>query len=165
MIWAAETNQGNLNFRESKMNKAPRVLVATAFPVLLLVMFLLGLLLVACSGCDLNEPHACSANSVAGISVKIYDAETSLPAACGATMWIEAGGYSEKVESDFYHCDGPDSTLHPTFRGAYEREGTYTVLVLKDGYVPWIETGVNVNGGRCHVSTVFLEANLVPEEE
>jgi hypothetical protein len=161
----AEASRGNLSFWESKMNKAPRVPVASDFPFLLLGMLLLGLLLVACAGCDLNDPGFCSDNSVPGISVKIYDAETSLPAACGATMWIEAGEYSEKVESDFYHCDGPDSTLYPTFQGVHEREGTYTVLILKDGYVPWIETGVHVNGGRCHVSTVYLEANLVPEAE
>ena len=142
------------------MDKQRRVYVASAFPVLLL-----GLLLVACSGCGDDGLFVCSAESVPGISVKILDAETSLPAACGTTMWIESDGYTEKVESSFHHCNGPDSLLSPFFRGAHEREGNYTVLVLKDGYVPWIETGVNVNGGRCHVTTVYLEANLVPEEE
>ncbi len=142
------------------MNKSPLALAASALPILLL-----GLILVASSGCDLNEPHFCTAESVPGISVKIYDAETSLPAACGATMWIEAGEYSEKVESDFYHCDGPDSLLSPFFSGAHEREGNYTVLILKDGYVPWIKNGVKVTGGQCHVRTVRLEAYLVLDAE
>ena len=138
------------------MNKQPLALAASAFPFLLL-----GLILVACSGCDLNDPGFCSDNSVPGISVKIYDAETSLPAACGATMWIEAGGYTEKVESEFYHCDRPDSLLSPLFSGAHEREGNYTVLILKDGYVPWIKNGVTVTGGPGHVRTVRREAYLV----
>ena len=140
--------------------KQPLVLAASALPFLLL-----GLLLVACSGCSDDGLFVCTAESVPGISVKILDAETSLPAACGATMWIESDGYAEKVESSFHHCNGPDSLLYPFFRGAHEREGNYTVLVLKDGYVPWIKTGVNVTGDRCHVRTVSLEANLVPEEE
>lgn len=114
------------------------------------------------SGCS-DGPVFCTAELVPGIAIKIVDAETGAAAACGASAWLVSGSWSELLD-DAWNCSAPDSLQSPWIEGAFERAGSYTVLVLKDGYVPWSRTGVRVSGYDCHVQTVNLEARLVRSE-
>ena len=61
----------------------------------------------------------------------------------------------------WWGCDMPDSLTLLILRGAYERSGVYTVLVLKDGYAPWSRDEIEVREDACHVLTVELKAMLV----
>ena len=109
------------------------------------------------NGCD--DFHTCTDEEVPGISVKILDAESGRIAVCDATVWFLQGSYAEKVENP---CGAiPDSLQWPYVIGAAERAGTYTVLVNKAGYVPWVLTNVEVTEDDCHVHTVDLVARLV----
>ena len=135
------------------MSQAPRV--ARMFTPLLL-------LATALCSCDDSSPHSprpCTAEYVPGIEVMILDAETRLPAACGATVWLTDDGYLELAVD---HCvEGrPDSLQYPWIMGAYEREGVYTIVVTKAGYESWSMSSVQVTGDECHVHTQRLEAYL-----
>jgi hypothetical protein len=46
--------------------------------------------------------------------------------------------------------------------GAGERAGRYTATVTAPAFEPWIETGIRVDQGRCHVTRARLRADLVP---
>ena len=112
------------------------------------------------AGCG-DGPTACTADFRPGVSIKILDSETGLPAACDAEAWLISGSYSENI-SDSWRCSQPDSLQSPWLNGAHERPGIYTAIVLKDGYVPWFRSGVRVFEDNCHVHEVKLEARLVP---
>ena len=77
----------------------------------------------------------------------------------GAVAWLVSGSWSEEMDAS-WGCTEPDTLQSPWLRGAYERAGSYSVLVLKDGYVPWSRSGVRVFEDKCHVITVSLEARL-----
>ena len=121
-----------------------------------------GVILVV-GGCDaVNGIRSCSADSVPGLMIKVLDAATLQPVACGADVWAIQDTYSERMDT---YCIGslPDSLQGPWAYGAYEREGIYTVLVARDGYRPWSRAGIRVTADECHVQTVRLEALLVRE--
>ena len=113
-----------------------------------------------CSGC--SGVTSCTADSRPGIDLTVLDSETGEPAACGAVGWLISGSWSEKVE-DTYYCATSDTATSSWLAGAYEREGVYSVLVLKEGYQPWARSGIVVGGDGCHVRTVHLVVELVPE--
>jgi hypothetical protein len=52
--------------------------------------------------------------------------------------------------------------LPSAFGGAYERPGTYSVRVERNGYRPWDTTRVRVHADRCGASPVQLVARLSP---
>jgi hypothetical protein len=118
-----------------------------------------GVLSSHLAGCDDGQGF-CTAQSVPGIAVKVLDADTGGAAACGATAWLVSDSWSERADSP-WNCSAPDSLQSPWIEGAFERAGTYTVLVLKEGYAPWSRSGVRVSKDDCHVHTVSLEAHLV----
>lgn len=115
------------------------------------------------AGCN-DGPMFCTAESVPGIAIKVVDAETGEPAACGAAAWLIAGSWSELLE-DSWNCAEPESLQSPWLKGAHERSGTYTVLVLKEGYIPWSRSNVRVVQDDCHVHTVTVEARLVRRDQ
>jgi len=120
-----------------------------------------ALLMAFCTvvaGCS-DGPFSCTAESVPGIEVKVLDAETGHPAACGAVAWLVSGSWSEEMDAS-WGCTEPDTLQSPWLRGAYERAGNYSVLVLKDGYIPWSRSGLRVFEDECHVHTIRLEARL-----
>ena len=121
-----------------------------------------GLVAIAaflCVGCD-DGSLICTTDVVPGISIKVVDAESNLPAACGTTAWILSDSYSEELTGGI-SCDLPDSLQYAWIHGAHERSGTYSVLLLKEGYAPWSRIGIVVRGGACHVEEVKLEARLI----
>lgn len=88
-----------------------------------------------------------------GLTVEVRDAGTLAPIADGATLTITEGSYVETV------TDAWDGT---SFAAAGERPGTYEVRVTKDGYQPWVRSGVLITGDECHVTPRNLEARLEP---
>jgi hypothetical protein len=46
---------------------------------------------------------------------------------------------------------------------AFERTGTYDVSVTRKGHRDWTAADVVVTAGVCHVETVTLQAQLVPD--
>ncbi len=135
-----------------------RILVVGSGAAALLAV---GLLLLAGSGCsDSTSPGLiCTGEWVPGITVEVVDGATGHPAACGSTVWIIEGDYAEIAES--YCIEGvPESLQDPYARGAWERPGTYTVLVIREGFSPWSRTEIEVGSDRCHVEQVALEAVL-----
>ncbi len=110
------------------------------------------------SGCD-SGPMACTEELVPGVAIRVFDAESGLPAACGATGYLVSDSYSEELVSAST-CSLPDSLQDPELRGAFERPGLYSVVLIKEGYRRWSRSGIIVRQGVCHVSEVKLEARL-----
>jgi len=124
-----------------------------------LVAFLLGCPFKSDDGND--DGLNCTFEARAGINLQVRDATTGAPAACGATGEIREGDLVELVTLSETRCATfPDSL---SFAGAWERAGTYTVVVKKPGYQDWVKEEVVVMEGACHVQTVTLQANLEPE--
>ncbi len=69
------------------------------------------------------------------------------------------GSYVDSLRA--YGSNGQGVLL--SLRGANERPGTYTVVILKDGYQTWKKEDVRVRADECHVRTVSLTAELIRE--
>jgi hypothetical protein len=118
--------------------------------------FLLVLLPLGSSSCDILGPTVCTTEAVPAIIVEVRDAGTQAPAANGATGYARDGD----VEVVLENWDPQEDAL--TLVGAYERAGTYSVTVEKPGYQSWKQGAVVVTRGECHVRTARLTANLQP---
>lgn len=114
------------------------------------------------SGCGLLDPVVCTTSVEPAIVVWVYDAATGEPAAYGAEGTVRDGDYVDPLRPAVSATADPTSLL--SFRAADERPGSYEVRVAKDGYEPWVRTGVHARSGKCHVETVELDAHLVPLE-
>ena len=79
----------------------------------------------------INEP---------GVIVQIRDAVTNEPAGEGATGTVRDGNYEETMQPYFQLAT--DGTPLPSLAGAFDRPGTYDVLVQKPGYADWSAQGV-----------------------
>jgi hypothetical protein len=93
--------------------------------ILLFTCFLgVVLLLGACNDETLVEPSLpCTAEWVRGLHVEVRDAETGLPAACGATIIAQDGAYVETLDVFVSPCMPRDSAAWAY--GAGERPGDY----------------------------------------
>jgi hypothetical protein len=111
------------------------------------------LLAVPSMNCGTNE--ACLAYAVAGLSVSVVNAADG-QGICDATVLAIEGSYAEE--------------LHPNacaFRGLWERAGTYTVRVTRQGFRPNEVDAVRVvmGGGPCpHVTETRLTVALAAGE-
>ena len=122
------------------------------------MLFVSGITLLGCNEKTTSDGDVifCTANVVPAIRVDVFDQETGLASACGATVILKDGIYSEEVELE--QGDGCDETF--TFSGADERAGTYDITVIKDGYIDWYQYDVTVSSNLCHVNTVSVQAYL-----
>jgi hypothetical protein len=113
------------------------------------------LTLVFAAGCNGSNPFggACTTEFVYGVNVTVLDAVTSAPIVEGATLTIRDAGYVEVVTESY---DGQ------TLSGAGERPGRYTLTVDRAGYQQWVQDGVVVIRGECHVTPAAVEARLTP---
>ncbi len=111
-------------------------------------------LLAACHlSCGANE--ACLAYASAGLSVSVVSA-TDSQGICDATVVAVEGSYTEELHSNA--C---------AFRGLWERAGTYTVRVSKQGFRTREVSPVRVvmGSGPCpHVTETRLTVSLTPGE-
>lgn len=107
--------------------------------------------------CDILPPD-CSTSVEPAIVVFVREIATGESAAAGARGAVRDGAYTDSLRPFMYAGADPASLL--SFRAADERPGTYEVTILKDGYAPWVRSGVRVTRGTCHVNTVTLDAFL-----
>ena len=107
-------------------------------------------------------PHdvVCTENLVFGLTVKVRDSITDVPAGRQATVVAQDGSYHETLQ----FLGAISSTDSLTFFGAAERAGTYQITVTKSGYQTWTRAGVNVVADACHVHPAVVEARLQPAQ-
>jgi hypothetical protein len=111
----------------------------------------------ACAG-DSLIPGGCTDNAVPSIQVMVRDAATDDYLGPGSTFVQRSGSYADSVSLPLDY-DLPYE-LELTVVSAFERAGTYRVIVGRDGYATWERTNVHVGANSCHVETVRLEARL-----
>lgn len=123
-------------------------------PILFLVVTL-----GACVGGDI-----CTASVEPSIVITIRDAVSQVPLAAAAQGTAEQRGGIGKggitlplLPSGF--MDG----VMVSRRAGEELSGVFTVRVEHAGYLPWERNGVQVPDLGCHVGTVLLTADLIPE--
>jgi len=116
---------------------------------------LLAVAVCAVAGCDVLGP-ACTTEARAAVSVEIRSAATTEPLADSATARVTDGSYSDTLGVCARTGDGRALSRC----GAWERPGTYDVLVTRPGYASWSQLGVHVSRGDCHVDPVLLHASL-----
>ncbi len=118
-------------------------------------LFLLGILIGfwACNNDDdqTQDPVFCTEELRAGLEITVKDAANSMFLTEGVTVIAKDNEYSETLES---------FTGSNTFVGAYERVGTYTIIVSKDGFATKTSDPVIVDKDRCHVITETVEVLL-----
>ncbi len=102
-----------------------------------------------------GEAVVCTTEYVPAISVRVFDKETGAAIACGVTVLLVDGNFSEELIIDDNQCDD-----YFTFTGAGERSGNYDVSVTKEGYTEWMQYDVEVSSNLCHVNTKSLQAYL-----
>ena len=122
------------------------------------LIVMVGLTIAVLAGCE-SSPF-CTAKFVPGIVVEVRDGRTGRPAAQGVTGIAFAPGYVDSLR--LFGILGPDDDDEISLSGAYERSGRYTVLLVKEGYQPWICPRVIVSENGCHVVTEHLRADLMP---
>jgi len=57
-------------------------------------------------------------------------------------------------------ANGEGETI--SLQGALGRPGTYEVTITKDGFEPWVRSGIEVTEGKCNVQTEQLTAEMEP---
>ena len=117
-----------------------------------------GLALLAL-GCNTGPDEvACTENLAYGLTVRVTDSVTGVPAGRLATVVAQEGAYQETLL--FMGDLGVADSL--TFFGAAERAGTYQISVSKAGYQTWTRGGLEVLADVCHVHGVTVDAKLQP---
>lgn len=122
--------------------------------------FLLLLCTIACSyACSddfdnsLADAPFCTEELVAGLKITVTSADPDFTAD-GTVVTAIDGSYSEILER------GSNSNI---FFGAYERIGSYTILVEKEGYQNYESSApIEVDEDLCHVITESKDVVLIP---
>ncbi|WP_025743705.1 peptidase associated/transthyretin-like domain-containing protein [Aquimarina pacifica] len=121
--------------------------------------FLIGILtlLFACSNDEdkTENPILCTEEARPGIEVTVKDAEDDTLLIEEVQVVITEGDYSESLENF------SGSAL---FLGAYERPGSYIVIVTKSGYNTFTSDPIVVGEDLCHVITESVEVLLVKSQ-
>lgn len=118
-----------------------------------------GVLSLSVMGCLSNTDEdnvACTAVFTPGLSVEVVDAESGEGISCSATVVFQDGNYEEGATNEA----GPNCDNSAKFYGAYERAGTYDIIVVKPGYLENSVTDVVVTEDVCHVKTVNVTIEL-----
>lgn len=116
------------------------------------------LFLPGCSEVVDDNPTVCTTEARAGIVISVVDSATGSPIACGAHAVITAPGFAEDVDNTPpLPCDDRSAIA-----GAYERPGTYSVTVSRQGYYDLTMNDIVVTAGVCHVNTASVEARMIP---
>ena len=106
------------------------------------------MLVTAMSGCICGG----GASAKWGLSVDVLATDTGQPIA-GATVIVYEGDYVETLQE----------VGIGSYYGAAERPGVYRIEIESPDYAPAVQTGVEVDDGRCdHVDTTHVEITLSP---
>ncbi len=122
----------------------------------LLFLFAFAPFLMATT-CDNNDDEGivCTMEAVAGLNVTVKDATTNDYLSTAVVVTATDGSYSEQL--DLMSGDTP------SFAGAWERPGTYTVVVSKAGYQTATFSNIVVTSDVCHVIPQNLSVLLESE--
>lgn len=110
--------------------------------------------LTACLG-KAPVKTVCTQEAKAGLNIIVKDLKTNLYLFDSLTIIAGSGSYTESLENF------PGSP--PTFSGAFEREGTYTVSIARPRYQPTTTTPIVVIKDECHVIPQTFTIALVPK--
>lgn len=120
------------------------------------VAALISVWLGACRGPSEPSQVVCTAIVMPAVVVAIFDAQSGAPVADSAAGTVADGAYSDSLRAYAF-----DSSMVLVARAAaYERPGTYSMLIQRSGYQQWSVSGVRVGMGVCHVNTVLLRADM-----
>ncbi|MEX2284186.1 MAG: hypothetical protein WEE89_16990 [Gemmatimonadota bacterium] len=124
-----------------------------------LILIAAGATVLGCGGPPAPEPVlpapggvVCTMEARPAITVEPVDATTGQSVSQNATVIAMAGSYADTAS---VHTTGV-----PSISAAYERPGTYTVLVRHPDYREWRRSGVVATKDECHVQTIRLRAEL-----
>ena len=107
-----------------------------------LVCLVVPFVLTGCPGCD--------DYAAAGIFAVVRDAASGATISNGIVVVAIEGEYSDTLRN---YGSG-------NYSGAYERAGTYQVVVTSPNYVPLFRGGVRVEQDGCHVRTAKIELRI-----
>ena len=116
-----------------------------------------GIALPFLGGCDILGVD-CDTGILPAVTVAVVDARTGLPAAEGASGYVQEGAFRDSLRVVRW-----DAANRPTHLGAAdERAGTYTIVVERPGYAPWSVTQVRARDRDCHALAPEQRAELTP---
>lgn len=98
----------------------------------------------------------CTEEFVSGLHINVFDQETGLNSACGVTVSIQDGDYTEVLTND---SEGTCSENF-IFLAAGEKAGTYDISIIKDDYLEWTQYDTEVTNNICHVNPVTVNAYM-----
>jgi len=121
---------------------------------------LLLIVLVICSACNLEEqdtqdPIFCTDELRPGLEIKVKaNSNNEITLTSGISVVVKDGSYTETL-TNFPNTE--------TFVGAFERIGTYSIMVSGDGYKTYTsDSPTTVDKDMCHVITESKEIILEP---
>lgn len=115
-----------------------------------------ALLLGLCgTACD-DDPVTCLTVYQPGFIVTITDSLSGEPRSEIATAIVTDGAFVDTLVPYLFSASGEVAKA-----GAYERPGTYDLLVTAPGYLEYRRTGLQLTAGECHVRTLEVDARLM----
>jgi hypothetical protein len=122
------------------------------------------LLVAACGSVEEETVEAmpapavvCTMEARPGISVEPRDKITGEIVSGPTVLIVKSGTYADTVRASTGALPAPTN-----ISGAYERPGTYTVIVRHLGYHDFVKSGIVVTKDECHVIPVKIKAQLEP---
>lgn len=117
----------------------------------------------ACKGTPEPPPYGipappgviCTMEARPAVSVEPVDASSGELVTGVVTLIVTDGLYTDTASARI-----PPSSAMRFVSAAYERAGTYDVIVRHSGYREWRQNNVPVSRDECHVETVRLRAEL-----
>lgn len=122
--------------------------------LLFLFAFTPFLMATTCDNTD-DDGIVCTMEAVAGLNVTVKDALTNETLSTDIVVTATDGPYSEQLELMPVDI--------PSFAGAWERAGTYTIVVSKAGYQTATFSNIVVTSDVCHVIPQNLSVLLESE--
>jgi hypothetical protein len=139
---------------ESQLMHALESLIAMKRTTLKLI-----LAVILIQGCSENTPTDVASNTETypGIRIELRDAASKLGIAEDAIAWIQESSYIDTL--DYCGVDSLGNWL--ILCGAYERSGTYSLVIEKDRYITYKQDNISVQDDGRHVQTADLAVFLV----
>lgn len=100
----------------------------------------------------------CTTDVVPAIVVEIRDAVTGAYVAENAWGAVSEGTYADSLQPYISNGYG---TLQSR-QAAFERVGLYSISIQHNDYQPWLRSNIQVTANECHVNTVTITAELIP---
>lgn len=120
-----------------------------------LFLFLACMTFLLATTCEEDDEVYCTQEAKAGLNITVKDAVNGEFLSTGVTVIAQDGSYSETLEQF-------TNEEIPVFIGAWERIGTYTITVSKEGYQTFTSEPIVVTADVCHVIPQQINVDLQP---